>query len=146
MKLTDTGRRFSLKALFAIIFYLIVPIIIVNIIINTYPELGGERYATLIYLLVPIAVLLVVLSQLSIMYPKGDKRRFAYNIAYILTAMIWLFGFLGGGLVITDYWGEYQFSLHLWKYVALIVAVGLFNVFYYILEWRVYGEDLRNRA
>ena len=140
-KIKDTGRRYSVKALFALIFYLVMPIVVLLNIIKTYPELSEERYMAMIWTIIPFALLMVVISQLSIRYPRGDKRRLWLDYAYVTTAMLWLFAFLGGGVVITQSWGEYEFSLHLEKYVLLILAIMLFNCLYYFLEWWVYTED-----
>jgi hypothetical protein len=86
--------------------------------------------------------MLVIVSQLSIRYPKGDSRRFALNISYVLITLIWLFAFLGGSLVIKDSWGGYEFVLHLWKYILLILIVAAFNIFYYVMEWQVYKKEI----
>jgi len=140
-KIKDTGRRYSVKAVFALIFYLIMPIMVLLNIIKTYPELSEERYMAMIWTIIPFALLMVIISQLSIRYPRGDKRRLWLDYAYVVTAMLWLFAFLGGGVVITQSWGEYEFSLHLEKYVLLILAIMLFNCLYYFLEWWIYTED-----
>ncbi|MCK5039018.1 MAG: hypothetical protein KAS16_07960 [Thermoplasmata archaeon] len=137
----DTGRRYSVKAVFALIFYLVMPIMVLLNIIKTYPELSEERYMMMIWTIIPFALLMVVISQLSIRYPRGDKRRLWLNYAYVTTAMLWLFAFLGGGVVITQNWGVYEFSLHLEKYVLLILAITLFNCLYYFLEWWVYSDE-----
>jgi hypothetical protein len=55
--------------------------------------------------------------------------------------MLWMFGLLGGGLVMTTLWNEYEFSLHMEKYVILILSVTALNLTYYIFEWRVYQKD-----
>jgi hypothetical protein len=136
----DHRKKASLKAVFALMFYLVIPTMAIYLILETYPELGRERFESMVYWFVPLSILLVIVSQLSIRYPKGDTRRFTCNIAYVVITLCWLLAFLGGGLVITETWQEYEFRLHLWKYVALIVGVALFNALYYVLEWRVYGE------
>jgi hypothetical protein len=142
MSPNDAGRKASAKAIFALTFYLIIPAVAIYLIISTYPELGADRYRNMVYWFIPLSISLVIVSQLSIRYPKGDKRRFMLNIAYVLITLVWLLAFLGGSLVVTDSWGEYEFSLHLWKYVLLIIAVALLNILYYVLEWLAYKDDL----
>ena len=142
MTKVETRRMISTKAVFALMFYLVMPVVVIYIIITTYPMLSSQRYVNMLYWIIPFSILLVILSQWSIMYPKGDTRRFYLNLCYVVAAMLWLFGFLGGGLVITDYWGEYQFSIHLWKYILVIIAVAVFNSIYYYLEWKVYRGDI----
>jgi hypothetical protein len=41
----------------------------------------------------------------------------------------------------TTFWNEYEFSIHMDKYVMLIVSVAAFNMLYYTFEWRVYRKD-----
>ncbi len=137
----DTGRRYSVKAIFAVIFYLIMPIMAIYIIMESYPELSRERYMQIIWAIIPFAIVMVIISQLSIRYPKGDVRRLALNLAYVVTALLWLLAFLGGGMVLTQDWGPYEFSLHLEKYIILILAVSIFNSIYYVMEWMVYASD-----
>ena len=131
----------SAKAVFALVFYLIMPVIVIYIIITTYPELSPSRYIRMLYWIVPAAIALIILSQWSIMFPRGDSRRLILDLCYVGASIVWLFGFLGGGLVITDYWGEYQFSIHLWKYILLIISVSVFSSIYYFLEWHVYRDE-----
>ncbi len=141
----DTGRRYSVKAFFALVFYLAMPIVVIWMIMETYPELSRDKYEAMMWAIVPFAILMVIISQLSIRFPKGDKRRLFLNLAYVATAMLWLMAFLGGSMVLTQNWGAYEFSLHLEKYVALILAVTIFNCFYYFMEWKVYS-DIENKT
>ena len=135
-------RKISLKAVLALLFYLIIPLAAIYVIITTYPELTTGRYERMVYWFVPLALILVIISQLCLKYPRGDDRRFILDMAYMICTMLWLFAFLGGGVSITETWGDYHFTIHLWKYVALIGAVTIFNMGYFFLEWRVYKNDV----
>ena len=136
-------RRVSIKAVFALLFYLVLPAMAIYIIIETYPELSKDRFINMTYWFVPMSILLVIISQLSIKYARGDDRRFVLNVGYVMATMLWLYGFLGGNLVITETWRGYHFSIHLWNYVLLIIFVAVFNILYYALEWRVYKEEIK---
>jgi hypothetical protein len=94
-----------------------------------------------IYWVIPTATVIVILAQLSARYQKGDTRQFLLNIGFTAMTLLWMFGLLGGGVVMTTQWNEYAFSLHMDKYVLLIVSVAALNVIYYTLEWRVYRKD-----
>ena len=121
----DTGRRYSVKAVFAVIFYLIMPVMAIYIIMEGYPELSRERYMQMIWAIIPFAIIMVIISQLSIRYPKGSAKRLTLNLAYVVTALLWLLAVLGGGMVLTQDWGAYEFSLHLEKYIILILSQGI---------------------
>jgi hypothetical protein len=95
-----------------------------------------------IYWILPTATVIVILAQLSTFYQKGDTRRFLLNIGFTVATIIWMFGLLGGGVVITTQWNGYDFSLHMDKYVVLIACVAAVNVIYYTLEWRVFRKDI----
>jgi hypothetical protein len=94
-----------------------------------------------IYWVLPTATVIVILAQLSSLYQKGDTKRFLFNIGFTVATMIWMFGLLGGGVVMTTQWNGYDFSLHMDKYVVLIAAVAALNVLYYTFEWRVYRKE-----
>ena len=140
--MSQTERKISTKAIIALFFYLIIPVISIYVIINTYPELSKERFITMVYWFVPLAIILVLISQASIRYPKGHSMTFFLDITYVIFTVLWLFAFLGGGLTLTQSWGEYEFTLHLWKYIAVILFVAGFNIIYYTLEWKVYSKEL----
>ncbi len=140
--MSATERIISIKAIIALLFYLIIPLIAIIIIITTYPELSKERFVTMVYWFVPLAIILVLISQASIRYPKGHNMTFFLDITYVVFTVLWLFAFLGGGLSITQSWGEYEFTLHLWKYVVVILFVAGFNVVYYTLEWITYRKEV----
>jgi hypothetical protein len=134
-------RCVSLKACLSLLFYLIIPCCAILLIMQSYPELSQDRFYMRIYWILPTATIIVFLAQLSALYQKGDTKRFLLNIGFVIATMIWMFGLLGGGIVMTTQWNGYSFSLHMNKYVMLIACVAALNVIYYTLEWRVYRKD-----
>jgi hypothetical protein len=94
-----------------------------------------------IYWVIPSATVIVLLSYVGSFYQKGETKRYILNICFTLATMIWMFGLLGGGLVMTSLWNEYEFSLHMERYVFLIGCVAGLNILYYTLEWRVYQNE-----
>ena len=94
-----------------------------------------------IYWVIPTATIIVILAQLSSLYQKGETRRFLLNIGFTAMTILWMFGLLGGGVVMTTQWNEYEFSLHMNKYVLLIISVAVLNVLYYTLEWMMYRKN-----
>jgi hypothetical protein len=52
--------------------------------------------------------------------------------------LLWIYGFLGGSPIITEKWLDYEFSIHLWRYILLIIIAAIINIIYYTLEWRFY--------
>jgi len=135
-------RCISSKVWLALLFYLIIPLCSLLLILQSYPELSKDQFYMRIYWIVPTAIVIVFLAQWSAFYQKGDTRRFLLNIGFSIATMIWMFGLLGGGVVITTQWNGYDFSLHMDKYIVLIACVAALNVIYYTLEWRVYRKDI----
>jgi Ca2+/H+ antiporter len=121
--------------------YFLIPLCSLLLILEEYPELPSDRIYTRIYWVIPTSLIIVLLAQLGSFYKKGETKRFVLNISFTIMTMIWMFGLLGGGIVMTTFWNEYEFSLHMDKYVLLIVSVAALNVLYYIFEWRVYRKD-----
>lgn len=139
-------RSLSLKALLALILYLIIPVGCLLLILESYPELPQERFITRIYWVIPTASAIVLLAQLSASCQKGDTKRYLLSIGFTAATLIWMFGLLGGGAIITTHWNEYEFSLHMHNYILLIVSVAALNMLYYTLEWRVYREEQKNTS
>ncbi|UCE74568.1 MAG: hypothetical protein JSV56_02395 [Methanomassiliicoccales archaeon] len=137
---STTGRRISNKAIFALVFYLILPTFAILMIIFTYPELDRDRLFGILSRIIPISFVLIVISQFQVRYEKGSRGRFVLNELYVVTVVFWLFALLGGQPVIHQTWEEYQFSLYIWNYLALIFFVTGMNILYYVLEYRAYGN------
>ncbi|MEE9151120.1 MAG: hypothetical protein V3U20_04715 [Thermoplasmata archaeon] len=137
---TDKKRRISSKAVFASVFYLIMPTIAITTIIFTYPELSENRLIGILLRIVPVGIVLILVSQFQVRYEKGDKGRFILNEVYVALVVVWLFALLGGESVIHQTWEEYQFSLHIWNYIVLILFVTSINVLYYAMEFQAYRK------
>ena len=138
--LTGENRKFSSKAVFAFVFYLLLPVFALTTIMATYPELSSERLVAIFYRIVPIAFMLILVSQFQVRYTKGSFGRFAMNEIYVLLVLLWLFALLGGEPVIHQTWEEYSFSLHIWNYLLLIIFITAMNVLYYIVEFGAYHD------
>jgi hypothetical protein len=135
-------RKISAKAVFALVFYMILPIISIMMMIFTYPELSDARLLGILYRTIPISVMLILISQFQVRYEKGSLGRFILNEVYVLLVVAWLFALLGGNPVIHQTWEEYQFSLHIWNYIVLILIITGMNVLYYILEYQAYCDEV----
>lgn len=140
-------RRLSVKAIFTIIFYLIIPAIAIPIIIISYPELADDRLLLILMQIIPISLVLIFIAQYQVRFKKGEIKRLFFNELYVAIGALWLIVLVGGGPVIHQTWEEYHFSLHIWKYLALIFFVMALNVIFYILEYYAYRDgkaDKRN--
>ena len=134
-------QNISLKTWLSFILYLMLPLCSLCLILLEYTELPSGWILNRIYWVIPSATAIVILAQLGSYYKKGETKRFVLNICFTVMTMLWMFGLLGGGLVMTTLWNEYEFSLHMEKYVILILSVTALNLTYYIFEWRVYQKD-----
>jgi len=134
-------RCIAPKAWLAFLLYLLIPLCTLLLILQSYPELPSDWMYMRIYWIIPTATIIVIIAQLSSRYQKGETRRFLLNIGFTIMTILWMFGLIGGGVVMTTQWNEYEFSLHMNKYVLLIISVAVLNVLYYTVEWRVYRKD-----
>jgi hypothetical protein len=133
--------KIPIKSIFTLLFYIIIPSIAILIILTTYPEISKERFIRMIYCCVSIGILLFIVSIISPRYEKGTDRRFYINIFYIFLTLLWLYGFLGGSLVIDQTWMNFKFSIHLWRYIIVIITAALMNIIYYYFEWKVFKRE-----
>jgi hypothetical protein len=146
--ITGKKRRISSKAVFALVFYVIMPIFSITMMLVTYPQLSKERLLGILQRTVPIGVMLILVSQYQVRYEKGDLGRFILNEIYVILVVLWIFALLGGEPVIHQTWEEYHFSLHIWNYVVVILIVTSLNFLYYILEYQAYRKpekEIQNR-
>ncbi len=134
--------KISAKALLALLFYLIIPLIAISIIIFSYDELSKDRFINMIYWIIPTSVIIVIISQISIRYKKGENKRYFLNLLYVFFTLIWVYGFIGGRPILNQTYMEYEFSIHLWKYITLIVTAAVINILYYTFEWRIYKKEV----
>lgn len=135
---TSYKRRISSKAVFALIFYLIMPAIAISIILTTYPELSKDRFIGILMRIIPISMVLILISQFQVRYEKGSRGRFVLNELYVILVLLWVFALLGGEPIIHQTWEEYQFSLNIWNYLLLIFFVTSMNILYYAVEYQAW--------
>lgn len=128
------------------LFYLVIPLIAISIILTSYPELSKERFIKAIYWIVPVSIIIIAISQLSTKYKQGETKKFILNISYVAATLVWIYGFLGGSIILQQKWMEYEFQIHLWKYMILIILAAAINTLYYILEWRFYKEQQKTKT
>jgi len=126
----------------AFLLYLIIPLCALLLVLQSYPEVPSDQLYARIYWVIPTASIMVILAQLSSLYQKGETRRFLLNIGFTAMTMLWMFGLIGGGLVMTTQWNEYEFSLHMDKYILLIISVAVLNGIYSTFEWLVYRKNI----
>jgi len=134
-------RCISIKACFALFFYLIIPSGAIILIMSSYPELSKERFYIMLQWILPTAVAIVCLAQCSLFYTKGEYKHYLLNVGFVLATLLWVFGLLGGNVVITNQWNQFSFNIHMNKYVLMIIAVAAINLLYYTLEWRYYHKQ-----
>ena len=139
--MSHKGHYVSSKAWLAFCLYFLIPLCSLLFILQEYPELPSDKVYVRIYWVIPTALALVILAQLGSYFKKGETTRYLLNIGFTLMTMIWMVGLLGGSLVMTTLWNQYEFSLHMDKYVMLIGSVAALNILYYTFEWKVYHKD-----
>jgi len=144
--MSNKEKMISSKACLALLFYLIIPSFAIITIISSYPELPKDRFFNMIKWIMPTSLILVFLAQCNLFSKKGKFGYYICNIGFVITTMIWVYGILGGSLIITTQWNEFNFSINMYKYAILIVAVACINILYYTLEWRFYNKmSYKNR-
>ena len=139
--MSNKKKVISFKACLALLFYLIIPSFAIITIIGSYPELPKDRFFNMIRWILPTSIVLVFLAQCNLFSKKGKFGYYVCNIGFVITTMIWVYGILGGSLIITTQWNEFNFSINMYKYVILIVTVACINILYYTLEWRFYNKQ-----
>jgi hypothetical protein len=133
----------SKKALFALLFYVLIPIMAITTVMTTYPELSRQRLEAMLLWIIPVGIMLIIISQVQMFYEKGTVQHLTLNLVYVATAMLWIIGLFGGSATVNQSWKQYEFSLHVWRLLVLVLAVNVVNVFYYIVQYEAFkaAED-----
>ena len=127
--------KISAKALFAMAFYILIPAVGIVMVMARYPELSESMFIDILVRIIPIGFVLMIICQYQTGYEKGTKEHLWLDVAYTITAMLWVLAFLGGSPVVTQEWNGHEFSIIMWKKLAIVFAVAMVNLAYY---WMVY--------
>jgi hypothetical protein len=141
----QTKSKIPIKVILTPLFFLIIPSIAILTIFLTYPELSKENFLRRIIFIIPTSIILIFISKHSLKYEKGTSKRFYLNVSYVIFTIIWLFGFLGGNIVISETWNNFPFYINLGKYVSLIIFVATINIIYFFLEYKVFKIELESK-
>lgn len=134
------GQRISIKAIFALVFYVMLPTTAILLINIRYPELSTSRLTTMLSFTLPLGMLLIFISQFQVRYSPGNIKRLLFNLAYLVTAVFWVFGLLGGKTSVVQKWEEIEFSVDITGLLLLIFTITGINAVYYILEYSAFRK------
>ena len=134
------GRRVSIKAIFALVFYVLLPATAIMLINIRYPELSTSRLTTMLSCILPLGLLLIFISQYQVRYTPGNGKRLLFSLAYLVTALFWVFGLLGGKTSVVQKWEEIEFSVDITGLLLLIFTVTSINAVYYVLEYSAFRK------
>ena len=122
-KFRSWRERYHLKPLISVLMYLVIPLVAIHLIMAQYPLLDKARFYRIISWIVPFGIGLFIITLIQERFRKGSGLRLALDGVFVLFAMFWLFGFLGGRTVIASSYGTWHFSVD----VTPIVCIALFG-------------------
>ena len=124
------------KAGWALAYYVVVPTIIVTSIKWRYPELEqGHLDATLRWVLAS-GMVIVGVSALRAEFDLGSRARLALDASFVLLAIAWLLGVLGGGTVLEQSWQGHPFTIDITRLFVIVASLASLNLLHYALEYR----------
>jgi hypothetical protein len=128
------------KAGWALAYYVVIPTIIVTTIKWRYPELEqGHLDATLRWVLAS-GMVIVGVSALRADFERGSRVRLALDASYVLLAIAWLLGVLGGDTVLEQSWQGHPFTIDITRLFVVVASLASLNLLHYALEYRAARE------
>jgi hypothetical protein len=123
------------NATWALLYYIVVPTALLTVIMWRFPELDREHFAEMLRWVLIMGVALVGVSALRADHPTGTLPRLALDTTYVLLAILWLLGILGGGTVLEQSWNGYQFFIDVKGLFTIVAALASLNVVYFALRF-----------
>ncbi len=136
--MTDRGLRESswAKASWALAYYVLIPTVIVTTIKWRYPELSGEHLDATLRWVLAAGMVIVGVSAVRAEFEQGTRMRLWLDLAYVLLAIAWLLGVLGGDTVLEQSWQGHPFSIDITRLFAVVASLASLNMLHYALEYR----------
>ena len=122
-------------ATWALRYYVVVPTALLTIIMWQYPELSKDQFTVMLRWTLIMGVALVGVSALRAEHKTGTVPRLGLDVAYVVLAILWLLGVLGGGTVLEQSWNGYHFFIDVKGLFTIVAALASLNMVYYILRF-----------
>jgi hypothetical protein len=123
------------NATWALLYYVVLPSVILTIIMWRYPELSSEHFMEMLRWVLILGTILVGVSALRAEFETGTYPRLVLDSAYVVFAIVWLLGVLGGGTVLEQSWNGYVFFIDVRGLFTIVAALASLNLVYYALRF-----------
>ncbi len=115
-------------ATWALLYYVVIPSVLLTVIMWRFPELSREQFTEMLRWVLILGTVLVGVSALRAEYVTGTWARLGLDSAYVVLAIGWLLGILGGGTVLQQSWNGYEFF-------TIVAALASLNLVYFTLRF-----------
>jgi len=129
------------KAVWALAYYVIIPTVIVTTIKWRYPELSQEHLDATLRWVLASGMVIVGVSAMRAEFERGKRARLALDSAYVLLAIVWLLGVLGGDTVLDQSWQGHPFTIDITRLFVVVASLASLNLLHYALEHRAARAD-----
>lgn len=123
------------RATWALMYYVVIPTIVITAIMWRFPELSQERFMVTLRWVLVLGILLVGINALRAEHEVGTYWRLGLDTAFVLAAIGWLLGVLGGGVVLEQTWKGHPFSIDISGLFVLIVLLASLNLIHDTLRF-----------
>jgi hypothetical protein len=123
------------NATWALLYYVVVPSVLLTAIMWRFPELSQEHFLEMLRWVLILGTLLVGVNALRAEFETGTVPRLGLDGLYVVLAIIWLLGVLGGGTVLEQSWNGYVFFIDVRGLFTIVAALASLNLVYYALRF-----------
>ena len=122
-------------ATWALLYYVVVPSVLLTVIMWRFPELSREQFTEMLRWVLVLGTVLVGVSALRAEYVTGTWTRLGLDTAYVVLAIGWLLGVMGGGTVLQQSWNGYEFFIDIKGLFTIVAALASLNLVYFALRF-----------
>jgi len=124
------------KASWALVYYVVIPTCLIETIMWRFPELSREHFYVMLRWVLGVGIVIVGVSALRADHPMGSWTRLGLDTAYVVGAIGWLLGILGGDTVLDQSWQGHPFSIDIGRLFAVVASLASLNLVYYVMGFR----------
>ena len=121
------------NATWALLYYVVIPSVLLNVIMWRFPELSREQFTQMLRWVLILGTILVGVNALRAEHAVGTRARLVLDSTYVVLTIGWLLGLLGGGTILRQSWNGYDFIIDITGLFIIIAALASLNLVYYAL-------------
>ena len=124
------------KVSWSVVYYIVIPTCLIEVVMWRFPELSREHFYVMLRWVLGVGILIAGVNALRADHAQGTWARLTLDAAYVVGAIGWLLGILGGDTVLDQTWQGHPFSIDIGRLFAVVASLASLNLVYYVMRFR----------